>query len=240
VAPPTDREWDELATDLATRIVAFSPDWTHPRDGDPGITIVEVIAFLTESLLARSAPSQAARTRLRDVITELANADAPCRELSQLARVRYFVGRMLSADDLEVEQRYVRNKQRRHNRLLHGVGIVSGLDVVVDAGPQGAPIVVVSPGLAIGPDGEELLVCERMTGEVTFGQSPCYVTLGLVDRLVDVVPTPNGEEASRVQEVVQLDFLADIGPSHLALARLERVDGAWQLDDTFAAARLHR
>jgi hypothetical protein len=78
-----------------------------------------------------------------------------------------------------------------------------------------------------------------MTGQLTPGQSSCYVALGLVDRLVELVPISNAEEAARVEEVVQMDVVSEDGPSHLALARLQYSNGAWQLDDTFTAARLN-
>ena len=234
-----DREWERLARDLAARIEVFAPDWTNHRESDPGTTVAELIAFLAESLLTRSAPTQASRARLRDVVTRLAGSHPlPCREPSQPTRVRYFAGRVLSAADFELEQSYARGKHRRHNLLLHGMGIVTGLDVTMESGAAGESVAVVSPGLAIGPDGEELLVCERATRPLNSIMSPCYVALRLVDRPDAMVPTPDGEEPSRVEEVVEIQVIPDAAPSDLVLAHLQHVGGAWRIDPSFKAARL--
>ena len=71
-------------------------------------------------------------------------------------RPRYFAGKLITAEDFELEQRYYIEKRYLLNRMLHGAGIVSGLSVV--AGEQGT--VTVAPGLAIDPYGREILVCE--------------------------------------------------------------------------------
>lgn len=69
------------------------------------------------------------------------------------ARVRFFDGRLLTAEDLTQEQEYVRGKQKLHNRSLHGFGIVSGLKVTIGAGS-----VVVDPGLGLDCEGNEIVV----------------------------------------------------------------------------------
>jgi hypothetical protein len=75
-----------------------------------------------------------------------------------LKRPRYEVGDRLAAADLSAEQAWRRQRLRRHNRHLHGWGIVCGLHVVpaLDAGrPWG---LLVCPGYALGPYGDEMLV----------------------------------------------------------------------------------
>ena len=52
-----------------------------------------------------------------------------CGDVAELTRLRYFHGRALSALDLRREQSYHLEKARLRNRLLHGWGIVCGLDV---------------------------------------------------------------------------------------------------------------
>jgi hypothetical protein len=49
-----DRSFDDLVTEAKARIGVHTPEWTNLNDSDPGITIVEVFAFLTENLLYRS------------------------------------------------------------------------------------------------------------------------------------------------------------------------------------------
>ena len=55
-----------------------------------------------------------------------------CRS-EQLERARYYSRQLMTADDMTVDQEYFQEKQRRHNRFLHGWGIVCGLDIIVDS-----------------------------------------------------------------------------------------------------------
>jgi hypothetical protein len=71
-------------------------------------------------------------------------------------RPRYFVGKLVTAEDFELEQRYHIEKRRLLNRMLQGAGVVSGLGVV--EGEQGT--VTVAPGFALDPHGREILVSE--------------------------------------------------------------------------------
>ena len=236
MAEPTDADWRELTRDLSSRVAAYAPDWTESTGRDPGVTLVELFGFLAESLLSRADLSPHARARLSDVLARLERAgESGCRD-GTLTRNRYFFGKQMSVDDFEQEQSYQRTKSRRHNRLLHGVGIVRGLGVGLEPGPPGDdPAVVVSPGVAIGPDGEELVVCERLTRDLCRGESVCYVAVGLVERPVD--PTPAGEP-SRIEESAEVAVSGDVPPGHLAIARLLRDDGRWRSDPSFEPARV--
>jgi hypothetical protein len=49
-----DRSFDDLVAEAKARIGVHTPEWTNLNDSDPGITIVETFAFLTENLLYRS------------------------------------------------------------------------------------------------------------------------------------------------------------------------------------------
>ena len=71
-----------------------------------------------------------------------------------IERPRYFFGQLLTADEFTQEQDYHREKARRHNRTLHGWGIVSGLEV----GKGRAGAVTINPGNALDPYGEEIVV----------------------------------------------------------------------------------
>lgn len=56
ILPPTldDRRFDDLVDDLVARIPAHTPEWTHPRLGDPGRTLIELFAWLGDALLYRA------------------------------------------------------------------------------------------------------------------------------------------------------------------------------------------
>src|ERR1700754_242538 len=50
-----DRNFEQLLEEAKRRIPGYTPEWTNFNlDSDPGITIVQLFAFLTESLLYRA------------------------------------------------------------------------------------------------------------------------------------------------------------------------------------------
>ena len=79
-----------------------------------------------------------------------------------LERARFFPGQLITAEDLTQDQVYLREKQRRHNRLLHGWGIICGLDVTT----AGGCFVEVSSGYALDPMGDEIVVAESVRLDV--------------------------------------------------------------------------
>ena len=55
IAPSLDdRRFDDLVEELLARIPAHTPEWTHPRPGDPGRTLIELFAWLTDTMLYRA------------------------------------------------------------------------------------------------------------------------------------------------------------------------------------------
>jgi hypothetical protein len=49
-----DRRYQELLDETLARIPVHNPEWTNFNKSDPGVTLVELFAFLTENLLYRS------------------------------------------------------------------------------------------------------------------------------------------------------------------------------------------
>src|SRR5438128_6600741 len=56
IRPPAldDRRFQDLVDEVLRRIPAHTPEWTNPRLGDPGRTLVELFAWLTDTLLYRA------------------------------------------------------------------------------------------------------------------------------------------------------------------------------------------
>jgi predicted phage baseplate assembly protein len=56
ILPPAldDRSFDDLVEEVLARIPAHTPEWTNPRMGDPGRTLIELFAWLTDTLLYRA------------------------------------------------------------------------------------------------------------------------------------------------------------------------------------------
>jgi hypothetical protein len=55
IRPPAldDRGFNDLVDEVIARIPAHTPEWTNPRLGDPGRTLVELFCWLTDTLLYR-------------------------------------------------------------------------------------------------------------------------------------------------------------------------------------------
>ncbi len=81
-------------------------------------------------------------------------------ELVRLERVRYFPRQLLTPDDMTTDSDYFRQKLRRHNRYLHGWGVVCGLEVIARPIPGTPWRVQIGPGYALGPYGDEIYVAE--------------------------------------------------------------------------------
>ncbi len=211
-------------------IVGLSdPDWTRCNDPDPGVALIQLFAWLGESLLYRTDDASRARrdAARRALAPLLASSCAP--PCDSLRRPRYFAGQLLTAATLEAEQDYQRDKLRRHNLALHGVGIVCGLGVHVDARGDG-PRVAIDPGYAIDPHGDLLAVCERVAVGLSGEPREVFVSLRRWDRPCATAPGPEGPEATLVEEVALIACSARVPVDAVALARLTRGAEGWAVD----------
>jgi len=92
---------------------------------------------------------------------------------------RYYPRQLITPDDLTLEQNYFRDRMRRHNRLLHGWGVVCG-GLVCPATTKNADgttsfnpwQVQVQQGYVLGPYGDEIILdCVRTVDLRTSGVS---------------------------------------------------------------------
>jgi len=99
-----------------------------------------------------------------------------------LERTRFFPRQLIAPEDLTQDQLYFREKLRRHNRLLHGWGVVCGCKVkrVVDkAGKPKAWSVVIEPGYVLDLFGNEIPINQEVTLDIRregldgYGVGPC-------------------------------------------------------------------
>jgi hypothetical protein len=92
---------------------------------------------------------------------------------------RYYPRQLITPDDLTLEQDYFRDRLRRHNRLLHGWGVVCGALVcpATTSNSDGttSPVpynVIVQTGYIFGPYGDEIILdCQRTVDVRTSGVS---------------------------------------------------------------------
>lgn len=99
-------------------------------------------------------------------------SDLPCGcTNSPLERLRYFNRQLLTADDMRTEQDYFREKLRRHNRYLHGWGVVCGC-AVEPVKEAKSWTVQVCPGYLVGPQGDEILIDRCVDVDLKLGAEP--------------------------------------------------------------------
>ena len=182
---------------------------------------------MSESRLKQSSEAQAKQT-----------IESPA-----LKRPRFFPGKLITPEDLELEQQYLREKLKRHNRSLHGFGIVSGLKVTVRSGQ-----IVVESGIALDCEGNELVidaVKSIAAPLITDNYHTAFVNVRFVENGAD--PTPGGlEELSTIIESFELTFALDnfnLGHRHLrarwlacgkphalTIAKLKRSAHGWRVE----------
>src|SRR5205814_8037865 len=86
-----------------------------------------------------------------------------CGGLECLCRPRFFAGQLLTEQDLNRLDHYTTEKHKLHNRHLWDSGGVCGLEV------RCAPcdeLVTVTPGYALPPCGEDIVVCKPDTVDI--------------------------------------------------------------------------
>lgn len=79
-----------------------------------------------------------------------------CGALECLCRPRFFAGQLLTEQDLNRLDQYIKRKNQLHNRNLHGWGVVNGLMLLCD----GCDGVTLTRGYALSPCGDDIVVCE--------------------------------------------------------------------------------
>jgi len=141
--------------------------------------------------------------------------------LLQFERNRYFYGKLMTASDFESEQQYVNSKRHLINRLVHGSGIICGLQV--SAFQNKALSVTLSSGVALDCMGQEVIVSKNNeTHEISTkklhpnsSQEKQYRFVGIFMRRQDEgkepVPSPSSTDEkvctdNKIQENFELYF----------------------------------
>ena len=159
-----------------------------------------------------------------------------------LSRPRYFAGRLLTVDDFNQEQTYVIERCKRHNRSLHGFGVVSGLRVTTAAGK-----IKISAGLALDCEGNEIIIpADQTLPPPAFNSRVAFVTVKYSEQCESVVPP---DEPATIVESFELIFTTDnqnkghrhlkarwlaCGKLHgLTLAKIRQVESGWRVDRSY-------
>ena len=240
-------EWLALATALNRTRVSYAPGWTDRNDADPGMTVLELMAYLGESPLVGRVTIERGSEAVARVLSALERVGtieqetsvALAESWSGTKRPNYFFGKVLNVQDFTEEQNYLLQKHRLHLRTLHGSGIVQGLEVSSDG--QGTSISI-APGLAIDSQGREVQLNDELTLTVpATTTSPTCIVLQYAERFVDPVPVPGPEDEmtkpSRVEEGCQVVLAEKPCDDGVVLARLINDQGVWRIDALFVPTR---
>lgn len=77
-----DRRFQDLVRETLDRVPAHTPEWTNLGEGDPGVTLVELFAFLAESVIYRAnRVPEAARGKFLDLLGLKLSPAIPARGL---------------------------------------------------------------------------------------------------------------------------------------------------------------
>jgi hypothetical protein len=168
-----------------------------------------------------------------------------------LKRVNYHMGQLLTVEDFKQEQEYHLEKHRRHNRCLHGCGIVCGLEVSTEGNA-----ICVGPGFALDCCGNEIWVHQAPELRMPQGENAIYVGIRYAEKKTDPAPLPGtpaaeGEEMQykRIEESFEITFDSEnpslkhkqgkfgwhpCGTSHvIPLGKLLQRRGRWMIDVKF-------
>lgn len=163
------------------------------------------------------------------------------KAMPSLIRPNYFNGQLLTQADFQLEQDYLIARSRRHNLIAHGIGIAKGL--VVSTVPKGTPpAVVVSPGAAIDPAGNEIELDQPRELIITAPGRAFCVVIRQVERPINPVParTADGVAFTQIEEDCEIALLADglVAGGDLVLARFVKIRAGWRRDPKVKQRRL--
>ena len=169
-----------------------------------------------------------------------------------LTRPRLFSGKLITPEDLELEQQYFREKLKRHNRSLHGFGIVSGLKVTTKSGQ-----IIVEPGLALDCEGNELVIetVQSIVPPSTADRHTAFVNVCFFEECVLTIPPGGAEGASNVASTITESFMLALAqencnrghrhlrarwlacgrPHALTIAKLRKHSQGWRVDRGYRA-----
>ncbi|HZQ06384.1 MAG TPA: hypothetical protein VFD70_07365 [Anaerolineae bacterium] len=161
-------------------------------------------------------------------------------KLISFQRPNYFQGKLLTADDLRAEQDYHLQQRWLHNRMLHGYGIVAGLEVLIEESETSGAEIIVSPGMALDGWGREIIVPDTLRAKLPSDRRELLVYVKYIEQLESAtapyifetaelfLEPPHGERV--ITPATRADYA-------IAIARLRRPHLTWQRDRAFRPPR---
>lgn len=162
-------------------------------------------------------------------------------------RNSFAYGMVLGLEDFQQEFSYFYDRMKLLSRMLLGYGTVTGLEVSSSSEEETATGIVVNAGMAIDPEGNEIILPSAVQCSFPEEGEEAYLVLYWAERDTDPVPISGGESdmnqmvPSRVEEYAILKYEADQGDAKqtgVVLARLQNRDGKWEVDKKFRVRRV--
>ena len=167
--------------------------------------------------------------------------------LVHLSRPHYFSGKLLTDQDLNQEQTYFIERFKRHNRSLHGFGVVFGLKVSTDKGK-----VKISAGMGLDCEGNEIIIpTDQTLPPPSFDSKVAFVTLKYSEDCEGVMPA--GKPSSIVEsfELIHTTENQNSGHRHLkarwlscgkdhglTLAKIRQGKTGWRVDRRYRTPKI--
>jgi len=160
-------------------------------------------------------------------------------KLARLAPPRFVAGATPTTEELRAVLRYQNEMQWQHNRLLHGYGIVAGLEATIEENENGSASVVIAPGYALDGWGRELVVHETLRIPVAHDRRDFVVFVRFVESDAD----DSSSSRAALQTLFEPPAERMISPAARAdfaipLARFRRPHLQWQHDKNFRPPRV--
>jgi Chaperone of endosialidase len=144
-----------------------------------------------------------------------------------IKRLNYFTNQFLVQEDFQAEQDYHRRMRHLHNQRSHTPGIVYGLEVTKKENTDRD--VIISAGMAIDGDGQEIVVLESgitYTLKTTESTGPVYLSIAASDVDVDSYKGEGfTDKFTRKAERPQFNESSVITPNAIVIAMLTLYDG---------------
>ena len=235
-----EKSLEDLIEEIRKMLPQFTPEWTNHND----LEVRKLVEQLNEQTKIMDQLLVNLSARLQLVEQSKDNKERPKRN-------RFFKGKLLTEKDFEDEQKYFLEKHKRHNRYLHGCGVVSGLGISIKGS-----IVCIKPGFALDCEGNEIVVLEPVELDVPEDVSDMYVMLHYIEYATEPIPIPPGPadskettQSSRIEERFRITFEVDypchehkrdkLGlhtcgkPHGIPLGKLIYRHGCWKIDSRF-------
>lgn len=226
----------ECVQRVSETVQEYYPEWTQLQSTDPGVTFVEVFAFLGDNLLIQNYPvTDAARVSLARIVAKFGRGGKEC-DHQELESMKFFNGRILTSEDLSREQEANRERRIPCDKVLGGYGTLSGLEVQID---HTEPTEVrVTPGIALSPSGRLIVVPCPKACVFPSEAKVAILSIGFSERQKAPVSVEVGICDTRIQDSYTLVLDTAIAEDSIPLAKFINTKGRWRRDRKFRPPRV--